>query len=173
MAEPFIGEIRMFTCDYAPEGWAFCDGSLLEISQNPSLFSIISTLYGGDGRRTMGLPNLQGRSPMGVGRGPGLTDRRIASSSGASYVVLNEQQIPEHKHQVTAVKSNGAATNPEGQYLSKMKNNSLYNSTAANPAAMSLGSIQHTGNSRAHENKQPCLTVNFCIALVGVYPARS
>jgi microcystin-dependent protein len=173
MAEPFIGEIRMFTCDYAPRDWAFCDGSLLQISQHSILFSIISNTYGGDGRTTMALPDLQGRSPMNPRKGPGLTYRTLAEIDGIPEIPLSQKNLPSHNHTVTAVKAGGTATNPAGQYLSKMADNYLYKKGATNPAAMSSETIQSVGQGQSHENSQPYTVVNFCIALDGTYPSRS
>jgi microcystin-dependent protein len=173
MAEPYVGEIRMFTCDYAPRGWAFCDGSLLQISQHSILFSVISNYYGGDGRITMALPNLQGRSPMNPRMGPGLSYRTLAETAGSPVIPLNQQNLPSHNHTVTAVKTGGTTTNPAGQYLSKMADNYLYKKGATNPAAMSSGTIQSAGQGQPHVNMQPYTVVNFCIALDGTYPSRS
>ncbi|MGF1728812.1 phage tail protein [Photobacterium kasasachensis] len=177
MAEPFIGEIRMFTCNYAPRGWAFCDGSLLQISQHTTLFSIISTFYGGDGRTTMALPNLQGRAPMNPRMGPGLSYYVLGQSAGIPRVPLDGLNLPEHSHTVTAVKENGVTTNPSGQYLSKMtttgSRNMLYKKEATNTAPMNSATISDSGNSTPHENMQPYCVVNFCIALDGTYPPRT
>jgi len=177
MAEPYVGEIRMFTCDYAPRGWAFCDGSILEINQHTILFSVISSIYGGNGRTTMALPNLQGRAPMNPRMGPGLSYYRLAEMTGAPVIELNQQNLPQHSHTVSAVKENGVATNPTGQYLSKMvttgSRNKLYNKGATNPASMSSGTIQNAGGTQPHMNTQPYCVVNFCIALEGTYPTRT
>jgi len=177
MAEPFVGEIRMFTCNYAPRDWAFCDGSILPISQNSILFAVIGDFYGGNGRTTMGLPNLQGRAPMHPGSGPGLTPRRLAWYEGFPEIPLNQDNLPEHSHIVTAVKEEGVSTNPSGQYLSKMtttgSRNMLYNKEATSSAPMSSATISNSGNSTPHENMQPYCVVNFCIALEGMFPARN
>ncbi|MGF1728808.1 phage tail protein [Photobacterium kasasachensis] len=177
MAEPFVGEIRMFTCNFAPRDWAFCDGSLLPISQNSILFAVIGDLYGGDGRTTMGLPNLQGRAPMHPGVGPGLTPRILTQYLGLPEVSLYANNLPQHSHTVSAVKEDGEETNPAGQYLSKMvtpgSRNKLYNQGATNPAPMSEATISNSGNSTPHENMQPYCVVNFCIALEGMFPARN
>lgn len=180
MAEPFIGEIRPWALNFAPRGWAFCDGQLLPISQNTALFSVIGTIYGGDGRATVGLPNLQDRAPMHFGRGPGLTDRVIGAKLGSSTVTLTEAQIPSHTHTLTAQNLDANSAAPANQFLANSNaegpRGRVAYSTYAPPAAqtpMSNTAITPTGGGQAHENLQPYLTINMCIALVGVFPSRS
>jgi microcystin-dependent protein len=176
MSEPFIAEIRMFTYNFAPRGWAFCDGQLLPIAQNTALFSLIGTTYGGDGRSTLGLPDMQDRAPMHPGRGPGLTARRLGEKTGIEIVNLTEAQIPNHAHTMAVTKNSATETNPAGLYPSGHKDDSkgyMYKDNPTLDAVFSSSAIATEGGSQAHLNMQPYLTVSFCIALVGLYPARS
>ena len=179
MSEPFIAEVRMWGCNFAPRGWAFCDGQLIAISSNTALFSIIGTIYGGDGRTTMGLPNLTDKSPMQQGRGPGLSNRTIGQFGGANEVTLTEAQIPTHDHVVRGVSEGGSSATPTnelfmGQDKSGRQENISYLSTETvtntNLAQQAIGA---EGAGQPHENRQPFLGVNFCIALQGVFPSRS
>ncbi len=177
MSEPFLAEIKIFAGNFAPRGWAFCDGQLLPIAQNTALFSLIGTTYGGDGRTTTALPNLKGRAPMHPGRGPGLTARRLGEKGGVETATLTEAQIPNHTH---TLRGN---TNPATVFaadatmaLARSVGGNAYNSEAAATAprvAMANGSLEPTGGGQAHNNMQPFLTLNFIIALVGLYPSRS
>lgn len=179
MSEPFIAEVRMFGCNYAPQSWAFCEGQLLPIAQNTALFSIIGTTYGGDGRTTMGLPNLTGRAPMQHGNGPGLTTRYLGQSGGADTVVLETVNMPSHDHILNAyAEPSTSATSANDLYMGKetgpSSENSSYLSTETTVnTELAQEAIGHTGKSQAHENQQPFLAVNFCIALFGVYPSRN
>jgi len=176
MSEPFIAEIRIWALNFAPRGWAFCNGQLLPIAQNTALFSIIGTTYGGDGRTTTGLPNLQGRAAMHPGNGPGLTPRRLGQRSGATTVTLTQAQMPSHKHVGTGTgreADSGSATSgdPVGRYLATTSGTSarLYrDSTDLSPTGATSG-----GSGQAHENMQPHLGLYYTIALQGVYPSRS
>lgn len=180
MSEPFIGEIRIMPYTYAPEGWARCDGQLLPIAENTALFSILGTMYGGDGRVNFAIPNLQGRAPMHPGTGPGLTPRALARTGGYSEVPLTESQIPRHKHVVNAMTSNienklgtnnslgVLTTSQRGRVLQK----EAY-STTPGTDQMSHEAVSSCGHSDRHENRQPYIGVNFCIALEGMYPPRS
>ncbi len=176
MSEPFIAEIRIFAGNFAPRGWAFCDGQLLPIAQNTALFSLIGTTYGGDGRTTTALPNLQERAPMHPGRGPGLTSRRLGEKVGVEAVTLSESQIPSHTHTARGVGSAAGTTfmpsnttawaEDGGQVGATYRTGSNQNTTMASEA---LGT---TGGGQSHTNIQPLLTLNFIIALVGLYPSR-
>ena len=175
MSEPFIAEIRIFAGNFAPRGWAFCDGQLLPIAQNTALFSLIGTTYGGDGRTTTALPNLQGRAPMHPGRGPGLTARRLGEKVGTETVTLTEAQIPNHTHTVQSAGASGGLPNPVNNVWSPLPGRTppnLYQSGAPN-VDMNVNAVNLTGGGQAHTNLQPYLVLNFIIALVGLYPSRS
>lgn len=174
MSEPFIAEIRIFAGNFAPRSWAFCDGQLLPIAQNTALFSLIGTTYGGDGRTTTALPNMQGRAPMHPGRGPGLTSRRLGEKVGIETVTLAEAQIPSHSHTVKADSDRGATTNTPttSTWLSRSTGGFAW-ATPAGEIAMESTMVADTGGNQAHNNMQPFLTMNFIIALQGLYPSRS
>lgn len=170
MSEPFIAEIRIFAGNFAPRGWAFCNGQLLPIAQNTALFSLIGTIYGGDGRTTTALPDLQGRAAMHPGRGPGLTDRRLGERGGVTEVTLTEAQMPQHNHTVVVENDNeGMETNPDEQFLA---NKEIYND-GGGLVAMSTDAIGPQGGNQPHNNMQPYIAINYIIALVGLYPSRS
>lgn len=175
MSEPFVAEIRIFAGNFAPRGWAFCDGQLLPVANNTALFSLIGTTYGGDGRTTTALPNLQGRAPMHPGRGPGLTARRLGEKTGVETVTLAEAQIPSHSHTARALSSGGDTTTP-GDTTSIARvgfGDSLYQSdTSSNLVDLASETLATTGGGQSHDNMQPFLTLNFIIALVGLYPSR-
>lgn len=175
MSEPFVAEIRIFAGNFAPRGWAFCDGQLLPVSQNTALFSLIGTTYGGDGRSTTALPNLKGRAPMHPGRGPGLTDRRLGERGGVETVTLSEAQMPNHNHTLRASGENGEVGSLTANVvLARSRGGDLYQTnTSANLVPMASDTLPSTGGSQAHNNLQPFLTMNFIIALVGLYPSRS
>ncbi|MGJ8570399.1 MAG: phage tail protein [Hoeflea sp.] len=174
MSEPFIAEIRIFAGNFAPRGWAFCDGQLLPVSQNTALFSLIGTTYGGDGRATTALPNLQGRAPMHPGRGPGLTSRRLGQRGGVETVTLSEAQMPNHTHTMMADGFPGAFQVPAAnRTIARSSGGPAYQSNAtSNLVNMADATLEPTGGSQAHNNLQPYLTMNFIIALVGLYPSR-
>ncbi len=172
MSEPFIAEIRIFAGNFAPRGWAFCNGQLLPISQNTALFSLIGTTYGGDGRTTTALPNLQGRAPMHPGSGPGLTLRRLGERGGTETVTLTEAQLASHSHMVGATDDDAEETNPAGRLLALTPGEEAYAPPGA-LADMAPQATAHTGGSQPHNNMQPYLTINYIIALVGLYPSRS
>lgn len=174
MSEPFIAEIRIFAGNFAPRSWAFCDGQLLPISQNTALFSLIGTTYGGDGRTTTALPNLQGRAPMHPGRGPGLTDRRLGERGGVEMVTLSEAQMPNHTHTLRAVTEFGDLFGPSDRSLARSRSGSIYQTnTSASLVSMNEQALPNAGGSQAHNNLQPFLAINFIIALQGLYPSRS
>ncbi len=173
MSEPFTAEIRIFAGNFAPRGWAFCNGQLLPIAQNTALFSLIGTTYGGDGRTTTALPNLQGRAPMHPGRGPGLTSRRLGQRGGVEHVTLSEAQMPNHTHQLRASQEDGDSLTPSSARLPGAGNDMYRFPTGVSTGAMATQSLPSTGGSQEHNNMQPFLTMNFIIALVGLYPSRS
>ncbi len=171
MSEPFTAEIRIFAGNFAPRGWAFCDGQLLPISQNTALFSLIGTTYGGDGRSTTGLPDLKGRAPMHPGRGPGLTTRRLGEKAGVETVTLSESQMPNHTHAMRGSEEDGDSTTPASDRLIGGGNDIFRDPTAL--GAMATESLPPAGSGTAHNNMQPYLAMNFIIALQGLYPSRS
>ena len=177
MSEPFIAEVRIFAGNFAPRGWAFCDGQLLPIAQNTALFSLIGTTYGGDGRTTTALPNLRGRAPMHPGRGPGLTARRLGQSGGVETVTLSEAQMPSHTHPANVTLQPGNQDDPSpNEYLAAGPTpaTTLYGDGSATlNATLDASALPDAGGSQSHNNMQPFLTMSFIIALVGVYPSRA
>ncbi|MCP5424477.1 MAG: phage tail protein [Gammaproteobacteria bacterium] len=171
MSEPFVGEIRMFAGNFAPRGWAFCDGQLLAVSQNDALFSLLGTIYGGDGRTTFGLPDLRGRIPIHAGHGSGLSERRLGSKGGEEKVTLTTNQLPSHTHPLQASTQNAVQTSPGNNVLAQPTSIDLYRVTAPD-ADLSGDAITDVGGNRSHTNLMPFLCVNFIIALVGIYPSR-
>lgn len=170
MSEPFIAEVKIFAGNFAPRNYAFCNGQLLPISQNTALFSLLGTTYGGDGRTTTALPNLQGRAPMHPGSGPGLTTRRIGERGGFEAVTLTEAQMPNHNHLLTANNDGeGEDNDPGGNFTGK---NGIY-TAAGNLQPMSSRSLPNQGGGQPHTNMQPYLALNYIIALVGEYPSRA
>ena len=170
MSDPYIGEIKIFAGNFAPRGWAFCNGQLLPIAQNTALFSLIGTTYGGDGRTTTALPNLQGRVPMHPGRGPGLTARRLGQRGGSETATLAESQMAGHNHELPAIDNRAYQANPEGgQFLGAAE---MY-APAGVTTPMASQALGDTGGSQPHNNLQSFLVMNFIIALVGLYPSRS
>lgn len=173
MSEPFVAEIKIFAGNFAPRGYAFCDGQLLPIAQNTALFSLLGTTFGGDGRTTVGLPNLQGRAPMHTGRGPGLTPRNMGQSGGNETETLSEANMPSHQHTLTASGEEADRRTPaSNRSLAESQGGSLYGPVVS-LVAMDSRSIPTAGGGQAHNNMQPFLTMNFIIALVGLYPSRS
>ena len=176
MSDPFIGEIKMVGINFAPRGWAFCSVQLLQIAQNTALFSILGTTYGGDGRTTFGLPDLQGRSPMHSGNGPGLTSRRLGEKAGAETVTLSAAQIGAHSHTWRVADELGNQTTPANNALAQSPTGRggylLYGNDTAT-AAMAPEVVADNVGGQSHANMQPALVVNFVIALVGVFPSRS
>jgi microcystin-dependent protein len=178
MSEPFLGEIRMFGGNFAPRGWAMCNGQLLTISQNTALFSLLGTTYGGDGVRTFGLPNLQGRAPLHSGQGPGLSLRDLGETGGEQTVTLLTNQLPSHKHVVNCTNNTTAdRTAPTGGLWAPgagRRGQKFYASAAANGAPlMSPQALPLAGGSQPHNNMPPYLVVTFIIALQGIYPSRN
>lgn len=176
MSDQFVAEIRIFPFNFAPTGWAFCNGQLMPISQNTALFSLLGTTYGGDGKSTFGLPNLQGSSPMQAGQGPGLSLRDLGEVGGAQTVTLLQTEMPAHSHTAIAA-SGGGQPSPSGNaWASGLKTGpSIYtpSGTGNSDVQMSPFALSIAGGSLPHNNMMPYLTLSFCIALQGIFPARS
>ena len=174
MSSPFVAEIRIFAFNFAPKGWAFCDGQLLPISQNTALFSLLGTTYGGDGKSNFALPNMQDSSPMHPGQGPGLSLHDLGEQGGEAAVTLLDTEMPAHTHQVQANTGASGLASPANNVWASLPGRTpppLYQSNAPN-APMSPQALSITGSSLPHNNRQPYLVLNFCIALQGVFPAR-
>jgi microcystin-dependent protein len=174
MADQFVGEVRAFPFNFPPTGWALCNGQLLSIAQNTALFSLLGTQFGGDGRTNFALPNLQGNVPLDFGQGPGLTPYNMGDSSGVSAVTLLNSQMPAHNHNANCNSGLGNKPKPNGSYWASDAAGILSEYAAApDGSQMDPQAIALAGGSQPHNNMQPYLTLNFCIALQGIYPARS
>jgi microcystin-dependent protein len=172
VADPFVAEIRIFPFNFAPRGWAWCDGQLLPLSQNTALFSLLGTTYGGNGKSNFALPDLQGRAPMHPGQGPGLSLHDLGETGGSETVTLLESEIPSHSHALTASFADGIAQSPVGERLATGINISQYAPPGA-LTALSPNMLAPAGGDQPHNNLQPYLTFYFCIALQGVFPPRT
>jgi len=171
MSDPFVAEIRIFPFNFAPTGWAFCNGQLLPISQNTALFSLLGTTYGGDGKSNFALPNLQGNAPMQPGQGPGLSSRDLGEVSGAETVTLQSSEMPVHTHTMNTTNNDANNSQPANRYIGRGQ--PLYAAPPpANLQQMAPQILSLAGGGLSHNNLQPYLTVNFCIALQGIYPQR-
>jgi len=172
MADPFVAEIRIFPFNFAPKGWAWCDGQLLPLSQNTALFSLLGTTYGGDGKSNFALPDLQGRAPMHPGQGPGLSLHDLGETGGSETVSLLESEIPSHAHQLRGSIDDADLKIPAStRSLAKSAGGNIYNTTQLT-AAMAPEALAPAGGDQPHNNLQPYLTFYFCIALQGVFPPR-
>jgi len=174
MSDPFVGEIRIFAGNYAPLNWAFCQGQLMQISENQALFSLLGNIYGGDGRTTFGLPDLRGRVPVHQGAGPALTPRKAGNLYGAEEVTLQPEQLPLHSHEIQAAGAADSAT-PQGNLpgdgtASKSK---AYSPSAQTPVNMASDMLEVSGEGLAHNNMMPSLAVNYIISLKGIFPSRN
>lgn len=167
--EPFLGQIQAFGFNFAPRGWAKCDGQLLPIAQNSALFSLLGTIYGGDGRTTFGLPDLRGRVSLHMGQGPGLSSRQIGEKGGSESNTLNVSQMPSHNHSANAVAEAADNSKPEGNSLASSPS---YKDQAPD-AVLRSTTVGNTGGGQAVNNMEPFLVINWCIALQGIYPSRS
>ncbi|HYP25943.1 MAG TPA: tail fiber protein [Blastocatellia bacterium] len=175
MADPFVAEIRIFPFNFAPRGWAWCDGQLMPLSQNTALFSLLGTTYGGNGKSNFALPDLQGRAPMHPGQGPGLSLHDLGETGGSETVTLLESEIPSHVHAImTATQDFGDLGAPApDRALSKSGRGSGYSSVLTPVVQMNPSTMAPAGGDQPHNNMQPYLTFYFCIALQGVFPPRS
>ena len=184
--EPFIGQIMLFAGTFAPRNWAICDGRLLAIQDYTSLYSLLGTIYGGDGRTTFGLPDLRGKAPIGAGHGPGLTNRILGQYGGQEHVILSTSQMPSHAHPATmqatghimADSAVGEDDSPSGNSLAKAATDFYSAETptiamnAASVAVEGTVTVEPSGNNYAHANMQPFQAINYCICLNGLYPPR-
>lgn len=168
MAEPFLGEVRIWGLDFAPKGWSFCDGRLMQINQNQALFSLIGTTFGGNGTTSFGLPNLQGRVPMH----PGGSIRQQGTTGGTETVTLTQVEMPQHSHAVAAASATGGTNQPADHVFAGAEGATTY-SGPSNLVQMAQGSVSDNGGGQAHTNLQPTLALTFTIALQGIYPSRS
>lgn len=173
--DPFVAEIRIFPFNFAPKGWAFCDGQILPLSQNTALFSLLGTTYGGDGKSNFALPNMQGNAPMHPGQGPGLSLHDLGETGGSDTVSLIESEIPSHTHQFRGDNQDpGDTSAPSPQTVFAQSTNAFSYVVPSPPlVAMSGNVLAPAGGDQPHNNLQPYLTLNFCIALQGVYPPRT
>ena len=169
---PYVGEIRMFGGNFAPNGWMFCEGQTLPIAENEVLFQLIGTTYGGDGQETFNLPNLASRVPIHMGTGPDGTTYQIGEMAGTEQETLTVNQIPTHSHGLLAASAIGAQPTPENNVLAKLTNVDLYSGDATD-TSMSPVAVNGTGGSQPHENTQPFLCINFIISLFGVFPSQT
>lgn len=175
MADPFVAEVRILPFNFAPKGWAFCDGQIMPISQNTALFSLLGTMYGGDGKSTFALPDVQGRSVMHPGQGPGLSLHDVGESGGSETVTLLDAEMPAHNHNLMASGSVASTANPSNQTSLARSFGGLAYKVDPPGALTQLApqAIGVTGGDQPHNNMIPYLTLNFCIALQGVFPPRT
>ena len=172
MSEPFLAELRIVGFNFAPRGWAFCDGQILPINQNQSLYSLLGTTYGGDGRTSFALPDIRGRTPIHVGSNDMGPVHQEGQKSGEETHTLSAAELPSHNHEGVSVSSkNGKEQAPTGKLLGKSIANPAYGS--ANSIVSLKPSVLNTGGSQAHNNMQPYLTLSYCIALQGLFPSRN
>jgi microcystin-dependent protein len=174
VADPFVAEIRIFPFNFAPKGWAWCDGQLMPLSQNTALFSLVGTIYGGDGKSTFALPDLQGSAPMHPGQGPGLSQHDLGESGGSETVTLLQSEIPAHSHAISASAGDGVQTSPNQQKLAQGVGINAYAPAAGAPLIqLNPSALTPDGGDQPHNNMMPYLTYYFCIAMQGVFPPRN
>ena len=182
MSQPFLGQIALFPYNFAPKGWALCQGQLMSISQNTALFSLLNTYYGGDGKSTFALPDLQGRVPVGTGQGPGLSPYTIGEEIGVERVTLISSENAIHNHSLNATTDGGTVVTASGNQLADAFSGSrtsanlglIYSGTSNNPnTSLAPNAITPTGGNLPHNNIQPYQCLSYCIALQGIYPARN
>ena len=174
MSEPFLAEVRIVGFNFAPRGWAFCDGQILPINQNQSLYSLLGTTYGGDGRTSFALPDLRGRTPIHVGRSNGGEHHTLGQKSGQETHTLAANEMPQHGHLFHGIDepSGGRTDQPMGHFLAKSASD-LYSTEATGLVNLGAGTTLNVGGGQAHDNMQPYLTLNYCIALQGLFPSRN
>jgi microcystin-dependent protein len=176
MAQPFLGQILLVGFNFAPVGWALCDGQLLPISQNTALFSLLGTQYGGDGRSTFGLPDLRSRVPIGMGQGNGLSPYTIGEMTGVESVTLQPTQMPAHTHLINATNAAGGVQTPANNFLAAAtaggRPADIY-SAGPSQTTLSPNAVTNAGNNQPHNNIQPVLAMNYIIALQGIFPSRN
>lgn len=173
MADPFVAEIRIFPFNFAPKGWAWCDGQLLPLSQNTALFSLLGTTYGGNGKSNFALPDLGGRAPMHPGQGPGLSLHDLGETGGSETVTLLESEIPSHSHGLLASTPPATLNAPApDRSLARASGGTVYQASNAGLVSLAGGALAPAGGDQPHNNMQPYLTFYFNIALQGVFPPR-
>jgi len=180
MSDQFLAEIRIFPFNFPPTGWAFCDGQLMPISQNTALFALLGTFYGGDGKSTFALPDMQGNAPMQTGQGQGLSERFLGEMSGVESVTLLQSEIPVHTHALSASDADATTNVPANELPAKGLWDTgtaggvvgAYSGTAPGNQTMAFQALSLAGGGLPHNNMQPYLTLNFCIALQGIFPQR-
>lgn len=171
MAQPYVGEIRIFAGNFAPAGWMFCEGQLLPISENETLFNLIGTTYGGDGQSTFALPDLRGRIPLHQGQGPGISQNYVlAEAAGVEEVTLTTQQIPIHNHAFLASTSAAASTDPTNQVIAQTSQIHIFTQDVTN-RQMNVNALAQVGGNQPHTNFQPYLCLDFIISLFGIFPS--
>lgn len=172
MGQPYVGEIRIFAGNFAPAGWAFCEGQLVPISENDTLFNLIGTTYGGDGEETFALPDLRGRLPVHMGTGPGLSPYVIGQLGGTETVTLTTTQLPSHTHPLIGSSDNATKVDAKNHVLAQTPTYTPYIAAPPN-VGLSPNSVSPTGGSQPHDNQMPYLCLNFIISLYGIYPSQS
>lgn len=173
MSDQYLGEIRMVGFNFAPQGWALCNGQLLSISQNTALFSLLGTYYGGDGVTTFALPNLQSRVAIHQGQGQGLSPYVLGQNGGTENVTLTQQQMPQHNHTIGTFGGPGNTTHPPGTVMASGTSDKVYTSSSPDGSTLNPGAVSQAGGSQPHSNIQPYLCITFVIALQGIYPSRN
>ncbi len=175
MSNPFLAEVRIFTGNFAPKGWALCDGQLMSISQNTALFSLLGTTYGGDGKSNFALPDLQGCAPMQAGQGPGLSLRDLGETGGEQTVTLLQTEMPAHVHGAQGATGSDQASPVNNAWASgqKLGGGNIYTSSGNNNVPMNPSALSIAGGNQPHNNMPPFLGLTFIIALQGIFPARS
>ena len=171
MSSPFVAEIRIFACNFAPKGWAQCNGQILPLSQNTALFSLLGTMYGGDGKSTFALPNMQGNVAVGQGQGPGLSIYDIGQEGGSQFITLLESEMPLHTHNAMVSGRPVVENDAAGMYWGTTTVNA-YSDSNQGLGQLAFQALTPNGGSLPHNNMQPYLTLNYCIALQGVFPPR-